>query len=319
MKRKISDHLNFIVPDDLFGLRVDKALTSLCQDYSRSTVQNWIKQGLVLLDDEVPRQKDKVLGGETLEVSVPQQDQGDWEPQDIDIDCVYQDDHMLVVNKPAGLVVHPGAGNPDGTLLNALLHHYPDNRAIARAGIVHRLDKDTSGLMVVARTEKARLGLIDQLVDHSLYREYTAVCQGRIISGGTVDEPIGRDKQGRRKMTVNMLGKEAITHYRVSDRYRHHSLLSVRLETGRTHQIRVHMAHLGFTLVGDPVYGRRLAIPGDCTNELETALRNFKRQALHATCIEYRHPESQELQRWQAPLPNDLEDLIVALNSDNER
>lgn len=314
-----SDRLCFQVPDELFGLRVDKALTKLCQDYSRSTVQGWIKQGLVLLDDEVPRQKDKVLGGEVLEVSIPQQEQGDWEPQDIDIECVHEDQHMLVVNKPAGLVVHPGAGNPDGTLLNALLHHYPDNRAIARAGIVHRLDKDTSGLMVVARTEKARLALIDQLVDHSLYRQYTAVCQGRIISGGTVDEPIGRDKQDRRKMAVNMLGKEALTHYRVIDRFRHHSLLSVQLETGRTHQIRVHMTHLGFALVGDPVYGRRLAIPGDCTASLESALRGFKRQALHASCIEYIHPQSKELQRWQTPLPDDLNDLISALSSDNER
>ena len=316
---KTSDYLSFVIPDDLFGLRVDKALTKLCQDYSRSTVQGWIKKGLVLLDDEVPRQKDKVLGGETLEVSIPKQQQGDWESQDIDIECIYEDEHMLVINKPAGLVVHPGAGNPDGTLLNALLHHYPDNRAIARAGIVHRLDKDTSGLMVVARTEKARLALIDQLVDHSLYREYAAVCQGRIISGGTVEEPIGRDKQDRRKMCVNMLGKEALTHYRVSDRFRHHTLLSVRLETGRTHQIRVHMTHLGFALVGDPVYGRRLAIPGDCTAQLESALRGFKRQALHAACIEYTHPETNELQRWQAPMPDDLTLLINALSFDNER
>ncbi len=319
MKCKTTNYLNFVVPDDFFGQRIDKVLTMLCQDYSRSAVQTWIRQGLVLLDEEVPRQKDKVLGGETIEVVVPVQEQGDWEAQDIDINVVYQDDCMLVVNKPAGLIVHPGAGNPDGTLLNALLFHYPDNRAIARAGIVHRLDKDTSGLMVVARTEKARLALIDQLVDHSLYREYTAVSQGRIISGGTVDEPIGRDKQDRRRMTVNMLGKEAITHYRVVDRFRHHSQLSVRLETGRTHQIRVHMAHLGFALVGDPVYGRRLAIPSDCTDKLEEVLRSFKRQALHAACIEYQHPESKELQRWEAPLPEDLSKLIDALASDNER
>ena len=319
MKRKTTNHLSFLVPDDLFGQRVDKALAQLCENYSRSTVQNWIKQGLVLLDDEVPRQKDKVYGGEQFEISVPEQEAGDWEPQEIPVDCVYEDAHMLVINKPAGLVVHPGAGNPDGTLLNALLYHFPDNRQIARAGIVHRLDKDTSGLMVVARTERARLALIEQLVDHSLYREYLAICQGRVISGGTVDEPIGRDKQDRRKMKVNMLGKEAISHYRVNDRFRHHSLLSVQLETGRTHQIRVHMTHLGFALVGDPVYGRRLAIPADCTPALENALRGFRRQALHAACIEYRHPETQEIQRWQAPLPADLSALISALEADNER
>ena len=160
MKRKTTNHLSFVVPDDLFGQRVDKALAQLCENYSRSTVQNWIKQGLVLLDDEVPRQKDKVYGGEQFEISVPEQEAGDWEPQEIPVDCVYEDAHMLVINKPAGLVVHPGAGNPDGTLLNALLYHFPDNRQIARAGIVHRLDKDTSGLMVVARTERARLALI---------------------------------------------------------------------------------------------------------------------------------------------------------------
>ena len=226
--------------------RVDKVLTQLCETYSRSTIQAWIKQGLVIMDDEVPRQKDKVYGGENIELNVPEIRQGEWQAQDIAINIVYQDDYMLVVNKPAGLVVHPGAGNPDGTLLNSLLFHFPDARTLPRAGIVHRLDKDTSGLMVVAKTEPARLGLIDQLVDHSLHREYLALCNGRIISGGTVDEPIGRDKGDRRKMAINMMGKEAVTHYRVDQRYRNHTLLRVQLETGRTHQIRVHMTHKGF-------------------------------------------------------------------------
>ena len=314
---KTSDYLSFVIPDDLFGLRVDKALTKLCQDYSRSTVQGWIKKGLVLLDDEVPRQKDKVLGGETLEVSIPKQQQGDWLSQDIDIDCIYEDEHMLVINKPAGLVVHPGAGNPDGTLLNALLHHYPDNRAIARAGIVHRLDKDTSGLMVVAKTEAARLGLTAQLVDHSLHREYLALANGRIISGNTIDEPIGRDKGDRRKMAINMMGKEAVTHYRVDQRFRNHTLVRVQLETGRTHQIRVHMTHIGFPLVGDQTYGRRLAIPGDCHAELETQLRAFKRQALHATRIEYEHPITGEHESWQHDMPEDMQALVDACETDN--
>jgi len=230
---------------------------------------------------------------------------------------VFEDDFMLVINKPAGWVVHPGAGNPDGTLLNALLHHYPDNRRLARAGIVHRLDKDTSGLMVVAKTEAARLGLIAQLVDHSLHREYLALCNGRIISGNTIDEPIARDKHDRRKMAINMMGKEAVTHYRVDDRYRNHTLLRVQLETGRTHQIRVHLAHIGFALVGDPVYGRRLAISGDCDPALEKQLRNFKRQALHATRIEYLHPTSGEHQIWERAMPNDMQLLIEACEIDN--
>jgi 23S rRNA pseudouridine1911/1915/1917 synthase len=308
---------NYIVPDSMFGQRIDKALTNLCQDYSRSTIQTWIKGGLVMLDDEVPKQKDKVFGGELLEVSIPDIRKGEWEAQDLPIDIVHQDDDMLVINKPAGWVVHPGAGNPDGTLLNALLFHFPNNRALPRAGIVHRLDKDTSGLMVVAKTENARLGLIAQLVDHSLHREYLALVNGRIISGNTVDEPIARDKHDRRKMTVNMMGKEAVTHYRVDDRFRNHTLLRVRLETGRTHQIRVHLTHIGFSLAGDPVYGRRLAIPSDCTAALEVQLRSFKRQALHATRIEYIHPNSGEHQSWERPMPVDMQQLVDACGDDN--
>lgn len=308
---------DYIIPDDLSGQRVDKALASLCEEHSRSTIQSWIKQGLVVLDDEVPRQKDKVYGGERIELAVPEIRQGEWQAQDIAIDVVYEDEHMMVINKPAGLVVHPGAGNPDNTLLNALLFHYPNNRQLARAGIVHRLDKDTSGLMVVAKTEAARLGLTAQLVDHSLHREYLALTNGRIISGNTVDEPIARDKHDRRKMAINMMGKEAITHYRVDARFRNHTLLRVQLETGRTHQIRVHMTHIGFSLVGDPVYGRRLAIAGDCDPALETELRSFKRQALHATRIEYEHPILQQHQAWERPLPDDMLALVKACEIDN--
>jgi len=307
----------YIVPDSMVGLRIDKALAQLCEGHSRSTIQSWIKQGLVALDEEPPRQKDKVFGGELIEVDVPEIRQTRWQAEELPIDCVYEDEHMLVVNKPAGLVVHPGAGNPDGTLLNGLLFHYPENNALARAGIVHRLDKDTSGLMVVAKTEAARLGLTSQLVDHSLHREYLALVNGRVISGNMVEEPIGRDKHDRRKMAINMMGKHAITHYRVDERYRSHTLLRVQLETGRTHQIRVHMTHIGFPLVGDPVYGRRLAISGDCHPELEGALRRFKRQALHATRIEYRHPITGEHQAWERSLPADMQSLIDACATDN--
>ena len=300
----------------MLGLRVDKVLTELCDGYSRSTIQSWIKQGLVTLDDELPKQKDKVFGGEMVEIVVPEMQQGDWQAQDIKFEVIYEDVDMLVVNKPAGLVVHPGAGNPDGTLLNGLLFHYPDNRSLARAGIVHRLDKDTSGLMIVAKTEGARLGLIDQLVDHSLHREYMALTIGRVISGGTVEEPIARDKGDRRKMAVNMMGKEAVTHYRVDQRFRNHTLLRVQLETGRTHQIRVHMSYLGFPLVGDPVYGRRLGIPADCHVDLESALRSFRRQALHATRVEYQHPVTKQQQSWVSPMPTDMQALVGACKLD---
>jgi 23S rRNA pseudouridine1911/1915/1917 synthase len=307
---------SFIVPDDMVGQRVDKVLAKLCPGYSRSALQGWIKQGLVEVDEELPRQKDKVYGGEVIELAIPEIRQGEWEAQEMALDIVYQDEFMMVVNKPAGLVVHPGAGNPDQTLLNGLLFHFPENRSLARAGIVHRLDKDTSGLMVVAKTEQARLGLIDQLVDHSLHREYLALIVGQVISGNTVDEPIGRDKGDRRKMAINMMGKEAVTHYRVDQRFRNHTLLRVQLETGRTHQIRVHMSHIGFPLAGDQVYGRRLAIPKHCGANLEEALRSFKRQALHATKIGYIHPIDGCTQEWERPMPPDMQGLIDAAAED---
>lgn len=306
----------FIVPDACLGQRLDKVLAQLIDGQSRSTLQSWIKQGLVLVDDEQASQKDKLYGGEQIEVSVPQMESNDWIPQEMDLTIIYEDTDMLVINKPAGLVVHPGAGNPDGTLLNGLLFRYPHLAQLARAGIVHRLDKDTSGLMVVAKTEAARLGLIEQLADHSLHREYFALVIGRVISGGSVDEPIARDKGDRRKMAVNMMGKQAISHYRVAERFREHTLLQVQLETGRTHQIRVHMNHLGFPLVGDPVYGRRLAIPKDSTAELEAQLRQFKRQALHAKRIAYHHPISGEEQAWECELPEDMATLISACEKD---
>lgn len=313
---EINKH-TFTVSDDCVGQRFDKVLAAHFEGESRSTVQNWIKQGFVLLDEEVPKQKDKVLGGEEVEVMIPEANESRFEPQDIRIDVVHEDDDVLVINKAAGLVVHPGAGNPDQTLLNGLLFHFPVLSGLPRAGIVHRLDKDTSGLMVVAKNELARLALTQQLVDHSLNREYLALANGRVISGGTVDESIARDKGDRRKMSVSAMGKDAVTHYRVEQRFRNHTLLRVNLETGRTHQIRVHMQHLGFSLVGDPVYGRRLAIAGDCVPELEAQLRTFRRQALHATRIEYRHPRTGDRQGWARSVPKDFASLIAACDLDN--
>ena len=301
----------------MFGQRVDKVLGQLCEELSRSAIQSLLKQGLVLVDEETPKQKDKVFGGESVEITVPNQDQGEWIPQDIPLEVVFEDEHLMVVNKTAGLVVHPGAGNYDGTLLNGLLFHYPENRSLARGGIVHRLDKDTSGLMVIAKSETARLGLVEQLVDHSVEREYLALCYGRIISGNTVDEPIARDPHDRRRMAVNSMGKEAVTHYRVEERFRYHTLVQVNLETGRTHQIRVHMNHLGFGLVGDPTYGRRLAIPGDCSPKLEVQLRGFKRQSLHARKLAFVHPVTGLEHEFESSIPDDLAALIEAAREDN--
>ncbi len=304
------------VPEEYSGERVDKVLARLFPDYSRTLLQKWLRDGLVLVDDEIPLQRDRVAGGEQVELAVPEMAPLVWAPQPIPLDIRYQDSHLLVINKPAGLVVHPGAGNADGTLLNGLLHYDSALRHLPRAGIVHRLDKDTTGLMVVARGEAARQSLIRQLADRSLARVYLAVVRGAVVAGGTVDEPIGRDPHDRRRMAVSSGGKPAVTEYRVEERYRHHTLLRLQLRTGRTHQIRVHLRHIGYPLVGDPVYGGGLKMPKDAGPALREVLREFRRQALHATEIRLRHPVSGELLHWRQPLPADLQRLTEVLRDD---
>jgi 23S rRNA pseudouridine1911/1915/1917 synthase len=304
------------IDEGLFGQRIDKALASQLDNYSRSTIQSWIKQDLVLVDDEVVKAKDKIVGGESVEISIPDEEGGDWQAEEMEIDVIFEDEYLAVINKPAGLVVHPGAGNLNGTLLNGILSLWPDNRSLPRAGIVHRLDKDTSGLMMIAKSEVARLGLTEQLADHSLYRSYHALVIGNVISGGSVDEPIARDKHNRLKMAVNSFGKEAVSHYRVEERFTNHTLLTVELETGRTHQIRVHMSFLGYPLLGDPQYGRRLAIPKGASENLELALRGFKRQALHAKEISFVHPVSGDQCRFECPYPEDFKQLVSACRED---
>ncbi len=311
--RQITVH----IPDDFAGKRIDKALAELYPEYSRSSIQKWLRDGLVLVDDEVPRQRDRVTGGEQVEVAVPEAAANDWRPEPIALDVRYEDPHLLVVNKPAGMVVHPGAGNADGTMMNALLFKDPNLAALPRAGIVHRLDKDTSGLLVVARSEIARNRLIEQLTERSLKRGYLALVCGVMISGGTVDAPIGRDRHDRRRMCVTERGKPAVTRYRIAQKFRAHTLLRVQLDTGRTHQIRVHMKHLGFPLVGDPVYGGRLRIPANSSDRLREALRGFRRQALHANELAVVHPVTGESLLWKQPPPADFARLIEALNDDN--
>jgi 23S rRNA pseudouridine1911/1915/1917 synthase len=310
-------HRETIAPE-LAGLRLDQALARLFADYSRSRLQAWIREGRVRLDGVVPRPKDKVLAGQQVELRAELAPRVPVRPQEIPLQLVHQDQHLLVVNKPAGLVVHPAAGNPDGTLQNALLYHDPELERLPRAGIVHRLDKETTGLMVVARTPLAHRRLVEALQARRIKRHYLALVVGRPTAGGTVEAPIGRHPVHRTRMAVVPGGKPAVTHYRVAERFRIHTLLEVELESGRTHQIRVHMAHVHLPLAGDPVYGGRLKLPPGADEVTIEALRAFRRQALHARRLALIHPASGEAMCWEAPLPEDLETLLEVLRRDRE-
>jgi len=305
-----------VIPDEFAGMRLDKVMARLFDDYSRSAIQQWIRDERVLLAGEVAGMRDKVLPGQQVSVEVPPPEPADWAAQDIPLDIIYEDEHILVINKPAGLVVHPGSGNPDNTLLNGLLHHEPALAILPRAGLVHRIDKDTTGLLVVAKNESAVKRLIEALQARTMGREYLAVIQTVIVAGGSVDAPIGRHSKDRVRMAVVSRGKPAVTHYRVEEKFRAHTLVRVYLETGRTHQIRVHMAHLGHPIVGDPIYGRRLMIPPCADESLTSTLRGFRRQALHAETLRLEHPASGEAMSWTVPLPADMQILVDALRKD---
>ncbi len=303
------------VPDDLAGTRLDAALAKILPDFSRSRLTTWIKDGRVTVDGETAQPKTKVWGGETLSVDVqPDPNEVAYEAEDIDLDILYEDATILIINKPAGLVVHPGSGNWNGTLLNALLFHYPELRQIPRAGIVHRLDKDTSGLMVVARTLQAQVHLVNQLQERSVKRHYIAVASGVIHADGKVDAPIARHPKERVKMAVVRSGKPSLTHYHILERFTAYTLIECRLETGRTHQIRVHMTHINHPLAADPVYG--IAPKKDTGNEVLMALEDLNRQALHARKLSLVHPESGKTMTWKAAIPFDLEQLIGTLRAD---
>ncbi|MDN6856361.1 23S rRNA pseudouridine(1911/1915/1917) synthase RluD [Pseudomonas sp. CAN2814] len=306
------------VPFDLGGQRLDQVAAQLFSDHSRSRLAGWIKDGRLKVDGAVLRPRDIVHAGSRLELDVALEAQGEWVAQDIELDIVYEDDHILVIDKPTGLVVHPAAGHQDGTLLNALLHHVPHLANVPRAGIVHRLDKDTTGLMVVAKTLEAHTNLVAQLQARSVSRIYEAIVTGVIVAGGTVDAPIGRHGVQRQKMAVIETGKVAISHYRVLERFRAHTHTRVKLETGRTHQIRVHMTHIGHPLVGDPTYGGRFRIPPGASPTLVESLRDFPRQALHARFLELDHPSTNVRMKWESPLPDDFTWLLSLLRQDNE-
>jgi len=305
--------LNIIIPDRLIGQRIDAAIAKMLPDYSRSKITAWVRSGGALINDKTFKPKEKVLGGEIVSLTIKQEKTNDWQAEDISLDIVFEDDDIIVVNKPVGLVTHPGAGNWTGTLANALLHLDPNLANLDRAGIVHRLDKNTSGLMVVARSELAQKNLVEQLQTHSVSREYSAIVYGHMISGGTVDEPIGRDPKDRIKQAVVEDGKDAVTHYRVIDRFAHHTHVKAILETGRTHQIRVHMSYIDHPLIADPMYGGKIRFPKKADEQLKDVLKGFKRQALHAKKLTLTHPISGEEMSWKAPLPQDLQDLLKAL------
>lgn len=307
------------VPETCLGKRFDQTLAEMFPEYSRSRIKEWILAGHVTLNGailKIPREK--MFGGEVVKISTEVEADVRFEPQNIPLNIVYEDDDILVINKPTGFVVHPGAGNPDGTVLNALLHYCPQLDVVPRAGIVHRLDKDTTGLMVVAKTIAAQTNLVEALQEREITREYEALANGLMTAGGVVDEPIGRHSTKRTHMAVNLFGRPSVTHYRVMEKFRLHTRLRLRLETGRTHQIRVHMAHITHPLIGDPTYGGRPRPPKNATEELRDVLRGFKRQALHAAMLSLFHPITGEEMTWHAPIPDDMVNLTNILREDSK-
>lgn len=314
---KESASLTLVVPTSLGGQRLDLALQQMLPDHSRSRLQAWIKEGLVLLDGVVPTAKTKVWGGEKLLVNPPENLQENaFSPEDIPLDVVYEDDALMIINKPAGLVVHPAAGNWSGTLLNALLFHWPQLKDVPRAGIVHRLDKDTSGLLVVAKTLEAQTSLVRQLQARTVKREYRAIVWGQLWRNGKVDQPIGRHPHQRTKMAVVRKGKSAVTHYQILERFGTNTYLRCNLETGRTHQIRVHLQYLKAPIVGDPMYGIGNIIPHKMMSpELRAVIGDFKRQALHAVKLGLIHPVTNEFMEWQIELADDMRVLLDAMRT----
>ncbi|MBT2773383.1 23S rRNA pseudouridine(1911/1915/1917) synthase RluD [Halomonas sp. ISL-60] len=306
------------VPATLAGARLDQAAAELFSDYSRERLKAWINAGELTVDGAQAKPKAKLHGHEVLALQATIEDDTRFEAQDIALDIVYEDETLMVINKAAGMVVHPAAGNPDGTLLNALLHHHPAIAEVPRAGIVHRLDKDTTGLMMVAKTLPAQTALVEQMQARSVSRQYDAVVIGKPVSGSTIDAPIGRHSKDRKRQAVTTAGKPAITHFRVVERFRAHTHVRCKLETGRTHQIRVHMAHVRLPLIGDPMYGGRAKLPPGAAEPLKEILREFPRQALHARKLIFKHPVSGETLTFQSDLPDDLLMLLDYLREDNE-
>lgn len=309
---------NVIAPESFAGKRLDQCLSTLFSDYSRSQLQKWLTKGCILVNGKVKKAKDKIIGAEIIELNATLEDRNNWQAENIPLNIIYDDNDVIVINKPAGLTVHPGAGNLSGTLSNALLAHDPSFAKIPRAGIVHRLDKNTSGLMVAAKTLKAHAALVTQLSKRQVKREYEAIATGYITVGKTIKTKIGRSPHNRLKMAVTPIGKKAITHLVVLERYRSHTRIRCKLETGRTHQIRVHMAHIRAPLVGDSVYNPRLKLARGLSDEAQGLLKDFKRQALHAYKLAFMHPVTSEVVEFIANPPEDMQSLIHVLRQDAE-
>ncbi|MEG0030081.1 23S rRNA pseudouridine(1911/1915/1917) synthase RluD [Acinetobacter sp.] len=310
--------LQFQLDETYLGQRIDQVAATIWSDFSREKLKQWLKEGHLLVNGNSVKPKYKCEGFELLTLEVELEAQTRSLPEDIPLDIVYEDDDIIVVNKPVGMVVHPGAGNSSGTLVNALLHHYPKSAELTRAGLVHRIDKDTSGLLVVARNLEAQFSLSKQLAKKTVYRVYDLIVYGNVIAGGTVDEPIKRHPVDRVKMAVLPGGKDAVTHYNVKERFQHFTRIQARLETGRTHQIRVHFSYIGFGLVGDPVYMPRVRVPAGATELLDETLRSFRRQALHAAELGLKHPRTGEEMLFKAPWPTDLATLVDVLRTENK-
>jgi len=305
----------FKVEAEYSGYRLDQALHGLMPDYSRSKIQEWIQQGFIILNSQACKPKQKVYAGDRIDLDVPIVAKISDVPEQIEFEILHQDDDIFVINKPANLVVHPAAGHDSGTLVNGLLNIDADLEQLPRAGIVHRLDKDTTGVMVVARNLKAHADLVDQLQRREVKREYIAITQGVVTAGRTIETEIARHPQNRKKMSVQKHGKLAITHFQAVRKFPYHSLIDVQLETGRTHQIRVHMAHINYPLLGDPVYGGRLRIPTGVSPELANQLRGFKRQALHARRLSFKQPGYDGQRSFEAPVPQDFQTMLDALSN----
>ena len=309
--------LQFQLDDTFLGQRIDQVAALIWNDYSREKLKQWLKDGHLLVDGNTVKPKYKCEGTELLTLNVELEAQTTSQPENIPLNIVYEDDDIIIINKPVGMVVHPGAGNSSGTLVNALLYHYPKSSELARAGLVHRIDKDTSGLLVVAKNLEAQFSLSKQLAKKTVYRVYDLVVYGTIIAGGTIDEPIKRHPVDRVKMTVLPGGKDAVTHYNIKERFQHFTRVQARLETGRTHQIRVHFSYIGHGLVGDQVYMPRVRVPAGASEELNDELRGFKRQALHAVQLGLKHPRTGEEMMFDAPWPDDFTALVNILRAEN--
>jgi len=317
----MSDSLQLedFIPDECAGMRLDQALAQIFSDFSRGQLTKWIKAGFVTVDDKQIRPRDAVMGGEHVIINATVERVDDtWIAEDINLDIIHEDDDVLILNKEAGMVVHPGAGNQNGTLVNALLNHAPQLEGIPRAGIVHRIDKGTTGLLMIAKTLQAHNSLVGQLQERSVLREYQAISMGVMTAGGTIDEPVGRHPIDRKRMAVNSAGKTAITHYRVEKRFRAHTHIRCKLETGRTHQIRVHMAHARYPLLGDPVYGGRLRIPKGASEACVEGLKAFRRQALHAGLLGFIHPGTEQEVSWRIDMPEDMLNILELLDKDTK-